>query len=278
MEVGNQIRELRKQHKISQKNLANQIGVAQSAIANYETGLRTPNHEILIKLANYFDVSLDKLMCRMHENTNWHDVAEVFFKSLMHHDLDSCLGMLRHMMEKGINIQDIYLKIIKYALVKIGWLWETGVISVADEHLMVYELEKVMGYMQSDIKISITKDKKIMGLLPHGELHEMPMKLALDLLKYDGYDTYYLGRNIPETDLIKFIKDNEIETVLISATMESSEVHARSLANRINDHIRCEIYLGGQAFRKLQFDKEGISIEDGFKIVSTYQVLMEALR
>lgn len=48
----------------SQQALADELGVAQSTIANWEGGRREPNHETLVKLADFFQVTVDYLMGR----------------------------------------------------------------------------------------------------------------------------------------------------------------------------------------------------------------------
>lgn len=46
----------------SQQALADALGVAQSTIANWECGRREPNHETLLRLADFFSVTVDYLM------------------------------------------------------------------------------------------------------------------------------------------------------------------------------------------------------------------------
>ena len=58
----NRIRELRKQHKITMKQLGEVIGVAESTISQYETGKREPDNETLLRLGEYFGVSVDCLL------------------------------------------------------------------------------------------------------------------------------------------------------------------------------------------------------------------------
>lgn len=53
---------LRKSKGFSQKKLAEIIGVGMTTIGNYENGLREPNVERLIKLADIFEVNLDTLI------------------------------------------------------------------------------------------------------------------------------------------------------------------------------------------------------------------------
>ena len=56
------LRDLRKQHKETQQELAAVLGVSKSSINMYERGEREPGFEILEKLADHFNVSLDYLM------------------------------------------------------------------------------------------------------------------------------------------------------------------------------------------------------------------------
>ena len=49
---------------ISQKTLADVLGVSDAAITMMEKGRRAPSFEVLCALADYFDVSLDYLVGR----------------------------------------------------------------------------------------------------------------------------------------------------------------------------------------------------------------------
>ncbi len=60
--MSNRIKELRKVKGLSQKELANLIGVSVSAIGMYEQLRRQPDNKTLLKLAKVFDVSIDYLI------------------------------------------------------------------------------------------------------------------------------------------------------------------------------------------------------------------------
>ena len=51
------LKQLRKSNKLTQKELAENIGVSEITIRSYESGRRLPNSETLVKLVNYFNVS-----------------------------------------------------------------------------------------------------------------------------------------------------------------------------------------------------------------------------
>lgn len=58
------LKELRKKHNISQLKLAMDLQLNQNAISRYETGVREADYSTLIKIADYFDVSIDYLLER----------------------------------------------------------------------------------------------------------------------------------------------------------------------------------------------------------------------
>lgn len=56
------LRELRKSKGISLKELGAIIGVAESTMSLYESGKRQPDYETLLKLAEYYGVTVDSLL------------------------------------------------------------------------------------------------------------------------------------------------------------------------------------------------------------------------
>lgn len=58
------LRELRKARGISQLKLAMDLNTNQNVISRYETGDREPGINELIKIADYFNVSVDYLLER----------------------------------------------------------------------------------------------------------------------------------------------------------------------------------------------------------------------
>ena len=58
------LKELRKKKGISQLRLATDLNTTQNTISRYETGEREPGIDELIKIADYFNVSVDFLIGR----------------------------------------------------------------------------------------------------------------------------------------------------------------------------------------------------------------------
>lgn len=56
------LRDLREDREVSQQELAELLNIRQSTYSHYETGIRQPSIETLIKLAYFYDTSLDYLV------------------------------------------------------------------------------------------------------------------------------------------------------------------------------------------------------------------------
>lgn len=60
----NRIKMLREEKEISMRQAAADLGIPYTTYVNYEKGVREPNSEMLVTLANYFAVSIDFLIGR----------------------------------------------------------------------------------------------------------------------------------------------------------------------------------------------------------------------
>lgn len=62
MDLGDKLKDLRVCKKMTQKELSNRLGVSKSVISSYESGTRFPSYDVLIKIAQIFNVSTDYLL------------------------------------------------------------------------------------------------------------------------------------------------------------------------------------------------------------------------
>lgn len=70
MTTASRIRSLRKEHKISQTELAKYVHVSQATVTAWETGKAEPSSSALNSLADYFNVTADYLLGRTKERNN----------------------------------------------------------------------------------------------------------------------------------------------------------------------------------------------------------------
>ena len=76
MPTGAKIKEIRKQKGLTQKQLGDLCGMADSAIRRYENGNANPKIETLKKIASALEVSLDSLLPFEEYMKTWKDEKE----------------------------------------------------------------------------------------------------------------------------------------------------------------------------------------------------------
>lgn len=101
------LRDLRNQKKMSQEDLAKILGMTRATYANYETGKTQPDLENLIKLADYFNVSLDYLL--EHKTNSFLDYGHIsqeqeqaftLMLKLTDFQLDKVVGYMQGLLDK----------------------------------------------------------------------------------------------------------------------------------------------------------------------------------
>lgn len=120
MEFKDILRQVRIEAGIKQSDLAKKMDLSSKTISTYENGTREPKIEILIKLADEFDLPLDQLVGR--KKTPGHTFPEIeaanlderkllqMFRQISGEDQQKVLAIVKtlHDMGKGAEKKDFY--------------------------------------------------------------------------------------------------------------------------------------------------------------------------
>lgn len=60
----NELKRLRTNKKLKQREIAEAIGITERTYSNYETGQRQPDLDTMIRIADFYEISLDLLTGR----------------------------------------------------------------------------------------------------------------------------------------------------------------------------------------------------------------------
>jgi transcriptional regulator with XRE-family HTH domain len=98
MSFGLNLEKLRKEHKISQSKLGSALGITQQMISSYEKNISSPNIETLIKIADFFEISIDRLVGHVAKSENPESQKvqlDHLFDSFTADDKERCLFILK---------------------------------------------------------------------------------------------------------------------------------------------------------------------------------------
>jgi DNA-binding transcriptional MerR regulator len=120
--------------------------------------------------------------------------------------------ILRYSFEKTIT------EIVYPFLEKIGLLWQTQNITPAHEHFMSNLIRQKLMVAIDGLPLPPKGARKILLFLPEGELHELGLLFYHYLTRKSGWRTYYLGQNVPHSDLVSIYNVHRPEVLLTSIT------------------------------------------------------------
>jgi len=282
-----QLKKIRKGKKMTQAKLAKEVGLKQSAIANYEKGLRFPDEATLIRFAQVLSTSLDTLLgtgIGYYGKLGDEQViasGENFYNALYQGDVKRANSIIYNNLLYGASPYQIYRFIILSALYKTGQDWEKGKLKVAQEHFISEQIIKILGVISEKLPHKPANGKKVIALLPPGEEHLIPLRIFCDLLEQEGLQTFFLGRKLPGEETCVWIKDIQPDAVILSLSLIQHLPSFQEFLELITEH--CPdiplIFAGGSGINQLTTEQKNkmpsVHFEsDLFKGVQTLLSLM----
>jgi methylmalonyl-CoA mutase cobalamin-binding domain/chain len=153
--------------------------------------------------------------------------------------------------KNGVSVKDVYLRVFQPVLYEVGDLWQRNLVSVAQEHYCTAATQFTMSLLYPYIFSGKQAGHRFVGCCVGGELHEIGMRMVTDFFEMEGWDTYYMGANTPDEDVIRTIIDQKACVVGISVTMTFHLHLVGRLILRIRSRPECrdvKIMVGGYPF------------------------------
>ena len=245
--LGIKLKELRSHKKLTQKELAAAIGTGQTTIANYEAGVRFPDEQNLIKLSDYFNISIDSLMGRSADRAKNLNRGQQDFQyipsglsSKVDEYMESSLKssgrgteMILSLLDSGYTEEQITLDLLEASLRRAGDLWAGGEYNEAMEHQLSMTVLQSLFAMKSELGTPPVNRGKAVALTAAGERHTIGLRMICRFLEMDGWECLYLGSSVPPASLRDFIEANRAKLLLISLTLNEHADSACSLVEAV---------------------------------------------
>jgi len=159
--------------------------------------------------------------------------------------------LITELVQQGISIKDIYEYIFQVSQYEVGRLWQCNKITVAHEHYCTAATQQIMAGLYPHIFSTKRKGKTLVACSISGELHELGIRMVTDYFEMDGWDTYYLGANVPDNDLQGALKEYKANVLAISVSLPIHVSKVASLIKKIrsnSDLSNLKIMVGGYSF------------------------------
>jgi DNA-binding transcriptional MerR regulator len=135
---------------------------------------------------------------------------------------------------------------------RVGELWHEDRLSIAVEHYVTKVLQQKLFSVMNQLPVN-EFGPRVLIACPEGEFHELGAQAVAYLAAARGCHIYYLGSNLPLTDLQTFCESITPDLVLLSLTERRSEEMARRLLHQLQPiALRWPVAMGGQGAEGLE--------------------------
>ena len=175
LDLGNNIRQLRRRDKRTQEALAEALGVTSQAVSRWESGGSFPDMNLIPSIANYFGVSIDELFGYTNDRTKRIDelVTQIYDMIRQNNGVDNniseCIAIARNALVEFPGNEKLMLSLASV-------LYTAGYVRYGECHLIdeegysVYDTEKHKAY--AEWREAIPLYEKVLETLPNGSLRD----------------------------------------------------------------------------------------------------------
>ncbi|MCM3597075.1 cobalamin-dependent protein [Metabacillus idriensis] len=141
-----------------------------------------------------------------------------FAQLLLNSDEHAAVQLLKA--HSHLSRTQLFEELITPAMQHVGELWENNEITVADEHLASVVCDFILSTLYPPMQNSASEGrKKAMLLCVEGEQHYLGLKMVNSLFEEKGYETHYLGPNLPLEYAIKKAELWKPEVICLSISI-----------------------------------------------------------
>jgi MerR family transcriptional regulator, light-induced transcriptional regulator len=173
---------------------------------------------------------------------------------------------------------DLHLALLVPALRSIGRRWETGELTVADEHRASAVATRVMGrFGPRFVPRGRTRGTVVIGATA-GERHALPVMVVGDLLRHAGFAVVDLGADTPAASMVDAARSaDRLLAVAVGATVPGAEPSLRAVVAAVHQGVPgVPVLVGGAGVTPgaaEQMEADGWSGSDGRTLVELVEEL-----
>lgn len=134
---------------------------------------------------------------------------------------------------------------------RVGERWHQGHLTIAVEHYVTKLIQQKMFAVMNQLPVNESGPCVLIGC-PEGEPHEIGAQAVAYIAATRGCHVYYLGPNLPSSDLLSFCDRIQPDLVLLSITETKSDADARRQIKELEIvSAHWPVAVGGQGARAM---------------------------
>lgn len=239
------------QYKITAEDLRINLELMKDAIS---VKVEPPDRELIL---SYLDMGMyhmrgeESVPSFLQPDQPYFREAEQYLGLLLDGERRQAAEFIMKLYDDGMPVQDIYLNIFQQSQYEIGRLWQLGQITVAQEHYCTACTQSIISQLYPRWIQAQSSRKRLVAVGVGEELHEIGLRMLTDFFEMKGWNTFYLGSNMPADSLIRYLKEQPADLLAVSVTMTFHVSEVGRLIQVIRGHAELDglkIMVGGMPF------------------------------
>ncbi|MDJ0952143.1 MAG: B12-binding domain-containing protein [Acidimicrobiia bacterium] len=148
----------------------------------------------------------------------------------------------------GMELRSVYMEMIIPAMRSVGEQWEQGSVSIAQEHAASQVMVRLVSRLSAQIaRRGVSKGTIVVGTTAT-DLHTLPLMLAADLIRLEGFEVLDLGSNLPASSFAETAAvQQRLVAVGISVTAPDQANAIQETIAELRSQVDVPIFIGGSA-------------------------------
>ena len=162
------------------------------------------------------------------------EYQHAFFQNILVGREERAIALVNAMLARRIALTAIYKDIFQWALYQIGERVEQGLTDEAHEHMASAIIERMMAKVSHFYTpMHRAGYKAVLGCVA-GNWHTVGLRMLSDSLNELGWETAFLGANVPSASFFNMIASWPPDLVVISCAMEDQVREVRHLVMQLS--------------------------------------------
>jgi methanogenic corrinoid protein MtbC1 len=179
-----------------------------------------------------------------------HDrLALGFLQKVLSGDTSGGIREVADAVAGGLPVTTAYLQVLLPAEREVGRLWHSAQVSVAEEHLVTFAVQRAMAVLMHQAPPARPNGRTAVIAAVAKNAHDIGLRATADLYQLAGWRSIFLGADVPEEDLPGMLGYFDADVLLLGVSLAPQLPRASQAIELLRERCerRVQIIVGGAA-------------------------------
>jgi methylmalonyl-CoA mutase cobalamin-binding domain/chain len=153
------------------------------------------------------------------------------------------------LIDAGVSFDELCEDVVRPALYEVGELWESGELTVADEHVATAISDAILACIGPFSSAPLEGRHRVLVCCSEGELHAVGARMVGETFAAAEWSVQYLGASMPAESVASAVVERKIDVLAMSTTMATHlPAVAATIAVAREESPNLRVVVGGQAY------------------------------